>query len=242
MTELMVNGFAIDGYAEHEMSIFHRPYDESDVFCSKWPHDIDVVRPLLWIDPQLWVIFMLRDARDVIVSRHPQDPEVYWTNLGLWKRYTRFARRLAEHPRFVTVRYEDLVRDPDCVQHTIARWLPFLKVKAPFSTYHQSAKPSERSADALRGVRPLDAQSIGRWRLHKPRVAAQLRLHGPLGRDLIYHKYEVNEEWLAELAGIEPDHFESKRLPRQPLEQMRRTWRRYKNVVQYALGRSRRIR
>lgn len=243
MTELMVNGFAIDGYAEHETSIFHRPVEPFRVFCSKWPHDIDVIRPLLAIDRHLWVIFMLRDPRDVVVSRHPQDPGVYYTNLGLWKRYAGIARRLQSHPRFRIVRYEDLVNEPDEVQVRLARWLCFLEVRASFSDYHRSARPSGRSDLALRGVRPIDARSVGRWRQHKPRIAAQLRLHGSITDELLEMKYERDDAWLAELAGVEADHFESKYPDhRSRMSRVRRSFRRYKNVLKYALGRSRRIR
>jgi hypothetical protein len=235
MTELMVNCFDIDGFAEHEMSIFEMPEGEYKVYCSKWPHDIDVMRPLLWLDPQLWSIFMLRDPRDVIVSHHPQDPNVYWSNLRLWKRYTTFARKLAGHPRFIMVRYEDLVREPDRVQNAIAGTLPFLNVRARFSEYHRIAEPSERSVTALRGVRALDTRSIGRWRAHKPRVAAQLQLHGPVGEELIHYGYESNHEWRAEVEAVEPDHFASQRKEREPLEQMTFNWWRVKRIVKYAL-------
>lgn len=237
MTELMVNCFDIDGFAEHEMSIFEMPEGEYKVYCSKWPHDIDVMRPLLWLDPDLWGIFILRDPRDVIVSRHPQDPSLYWTNLRRWKRYTQCGRRLANHPRFITVRYEDLVREPDRVQDNIARRLYFLNATARFSEYHQIARPSERSVTALRGVRAVSTSSIGRWREHKPRVAAQLRLHGPIEQELIRYRYETDDEWRAEIDAVEADHFASHLQERGPLEETQYSWRRFKCVVKYALDR-----
>ena len=190
LLELLVAGFAIDASADHETSVFERPPRGSGIHCTKNPRDLLVAGPLLRIDRNLWLIHMVRDPRDVVVSRHRRDPGKYWTNLRLWKDRQPAARELASHPRFLTVRYEDLVREPDAVQDRIAAWMPFLPKRAPFSAFHRTAKPSEDALDALRGLRPIDTGSIGAWRRHKPRLAAQLALHGSIQDDLERLGYE----------------------------------------------------
>jgi len=67
------------------------------------------------------------------------------------------------------------------------------------------ASPAAESLKALGGLRPIDAESIGRWRQHLPRLAGQLSVHGPITRDLIEFGYEPDDGWLAELEAIEPD-------------------------------------
>src|SRR5712664_1119421 len=52
------------------------------------------------------------------------------------------------------------------------------------------------SQQALGGLRPPDAASIGRWRAHKERLAGQLRIHGPITRELIELGYERDDAWL----------------------------------------------
>lgn len=242
MSELMINGFEIDGYPAHEMSVFVRPIEPFRILCSKHPNEVPAVRPLLALDPDLWVIYLLRDPRDVVVSRHRQDPTKYFANLLQWKRNYRLARKLAEHPRFVTVRYEDLVADPDAVQRTLLQRMSFLAERAPFSEYHRVAQPSDRSQDALRGVRPISTASVAAWRRHRPRLAGQLAQYGSITEELIQCGYEPDASWLEELEGVEPDHFESRSPDRVPFrEWLDQTLWRYKRTVRYALGTSERV-
>ncbi len=242
MAELMVSGFEIDGFARREMSVFQRPREKYAIFCSKRPGDILSARAVLRIDPNLWIVHMVRDPRDVVVSRHGKAPDRYWTNLRLWKAYRRAARKAEGHPRFLTVRYEDLVREPDRVQAWLMERMPFLRKRADFSAYHRIARPSAQSLEAMKGVRPVTATSVGAWRQHKPRLAAQIALHGPIDADLIELGYEKDSAWMRELDGVTPDNGISHlpdHLPR--WRTALRALRRYQATVRYALGLVRRV-
>jgi hypothetical protein len=234
MTELMVNGFNIDAHTEHETSIFIRPPGRYRVYCSKNPQDVLAMRPLLAIDWDLWVIYMIRDPRDVVVSRHRQDPTKYWTNLRIWKEYHAAGRKMLGHPRFVSVRYEDLVTRPSAVQERLMRRMPFLARRADFADFHRRAHPSDKSIEALGGVRAVNTSSIGTWRQHKPRVAGQLAMHGPITRELIELGYEADARWLRELDGVEPD-LQPSRLPEysSPERRRSRAWTRFTSTVRY---------
>ena len=74
MVELLVASYETDWHAEHEMSIFDRPGAKNGIFCSKNSPDLLVIRRLLWIDSNLWAINMVRDPRDIVVSKHQNDP------------------------------------------------------------------------------------------------------------------------------------------------------------------------
>jgi hypothetical protein len=237
MTELMVNCFEIDGFTEHELSVFRRPLQPFNVFCSKSPQEVDCVRPLLALERNLWVIYMMRDPRDVVVSRHGQEPDKYWTNLRMWKHLHRVAAKASHHPRFLTVRYEDLVTDPARVQGWLRGRMPFLRMRASFSDFHEMARPSKKSLEALGEVRPINGGSVGTWRRHKPRLAAQLLLHGSITRDLIDLGYEPDDAWLRELDGVVPDNQVSRWPERlSPWERIRRTAWRHGMTAAYALG------
>lgn len=209
MVELLVTCFEIDGYAEHEMGIFSQPKTSYEIFCSKAPRDVRFVGPLLKIDKNLWVIHMVRDPRDVVVSRHKKDPSKYWANLRIWQSRRSMVRKASKHPRFLTVRYEDLVREPQAVQQRLIDNMPFLKKRADFRDFHKTANPSDRSLEALGSLRPISTASIGAWRQHKPRVAAQLAMHGPIDDELIKYGYEEDTSWHQELEGVVPDNGES---------------------------------
>lgn len=97
----------------------------------------------------LYVIYMVGDPRDMIVSKHAIDLDRYWASLTHWKTYTSYGRRLQSHPRFITVSYEDLVPQLGQIQDYLMKRMPFLIKKASFNTYHEIAQPSKDSMMAL---------------------------------------------------------------------------------------------
>lgn len=205
LMELFRDCFEIEAFGGHEISVFVRPRPEPPLYCSKRPQDILFVRPLLHLDRRLWVVFMLRDPRDVVVSRHRLRPHEYWCHLGVWKQRYEIARALWEHPRFVPVRYEDLASHPDGVQAALEARMPFLRRRLEFSRWGSAQRVSEGSERALGGVRPVSAGSIGAWRRHPGRIASQLQRHGPIDRELIALGYEGDREWHRALEGVAPD-------------------------------------
>lgn len=208
MAEAMAACFSIDHHTDHENRIFSPPPAGAHTYLTKSPHDLLVVRPLLSADPNLHVVCMIRDPRDVVVSEHGRAPGQYYAGLRCWKTYLPFWRKTRDHPRFTTIKYESLVTHPDIVQGRLMESMPFLEMEAPFSRYHEVAQPSDMSdmsVAALRGVRPIAPTSVGRWRNHLARVAGQLQLHGSISEDLIELGYEEDDSWLELLDGVEPD-------------------------------------
>ena len=209
MQELMINCFRLDGFARTEESLLDSPRVAAGIRCTKNPWDTDVVRWLLPIDRDLWVIYLLRDPRDVIVSRHGRRPEVFWANLRLWRRAQSAVQGLLGHPRFLQVRYEDLVERPDETQRLIAERMPFLEPKARFSQFCGDEAASGQSRLALHGPRPVDTASIGRWCAQRARVAAQLARHGDLTEELIALGYETERDWLGQVDDKRPESAQS---------------------------------
>jgi hypothetical protein len=205
LTEMMISSYHIDVFTDHEDRIAKPPKKSGKVFLTKSPKDIIIVKPVMQVMKDLYVIFMIRDPRDSIVSKHGTHKEHYWSNLLYWKNFLPYAEELSDHPRFLTVRYEDLARNPDEVQASISKFLPFIEEKHKFSEYHRTATPSSDSQLALGSVRPVSDKSIGNWRKHKPRVLGQIHLHGSISEDLIKYGYEPDAKWEKELEGIEPD-------------------------------------
>ena len=203
MAELMHTCFNVDGYCEHELSIFRHPVPPVDLLITKSPTESEWVIPVLKQDPKLWVICMMRDPRDVVVSKHGKRPDIYWTNLRLWKQAVDSALKESEiNERYILIRYEDLVLKPDETQEYLEKRIPFLKRKVAFSRYHEVARPSKDSADAMRGMRPISSKSIGSWHNHKPRLKAQLELHGSIDEYLNNLGYETEPTWKEELVGV----------------------------------------
>ena len=205
LAEAMTACFDIDLQVGHEARIFAPPPGPGRIFLTKAPRDILLAERALATNAALHLVYLLRDPRNIIVSKHRRAPDSYWAGLKFWKAYTAVARRLDGHPRFITVRYEDLLSDPDHVQEQLRARMPFLNVTAPFSRFHEVANPGEEAVTALGGVRPIAAQRFDQWRDHLPRIVGQMQQHGSLAADLIEFGYEADDAWLAELDGIAPD-------------------------------------
>ena len=112
MLEMMITGYKIDSYCREETSVLSVPGSvaRGNIICTKNPNEWRIIPGLISADPNQWFVFMIRDPRDVIVSKHKFRPEQYWTNLGLWQRSWSAIRDCLSHERLVQVRYEDLVR------------------------------------------------------------------------------------------------------------------------------------
>lgn len=209
LAEAMNACFNIDLYPSHEDQLFVSAPTGVDTFLTKHPQDLFLVGPRLQVDPYFFVIYMVRDPRDIITSVHPADPDRYWTGLRYWKAFRPLSQQLDHLPRFITVRYEDFVSDPDATQKRLSRLLPFLTPQVLFSQYHEVANPDDASNEALDGLRPITPKSVGRWKNHLPRVAAQIHLHGPITPDLIDYGYESDASWLDCLQGVAPSFCDS---------------------------------
>ena len=209
MAELMVSCFRFDGWAAHEMELCFGPSPRVDLFCSKQPSDLTVANAYLKRDSGLWVICMLRDPRDTVVSRHRKRPDAYWSYLGTVRHRFDILERVTEEERFIRVRYEDLVAEPDAVQQRLREAMPFLEYRHAFSEFHTVSDPSPDSVAALNGVRAISAGSVGRWRSELPRLAAQIERHGPIDDILRALEYEENTDWASILDGVTPDNGDS---------------------------------
>lgn len=204
LQELMTTCFRIDGYCEHEKSIFRAHQLSGEVVCTKSPLEVPYVAGLLRLDPALSVIYLLRDPRSVVCSRHGKARDSYFSNLQVWQEFEAHRLALEGHPRFLTVRYEDLVSHPDREQERIRKFLPFLEQVHQFSQFHLHAKPSADTHTALNGLRPISADGLDRWRQELPRLKAQINRHGSISAALIRAGYETDSAWEQLLEGVAP--------------------------------------
>ena len=207
--EAMVTCFRVDKHYDHEIRFHLVTGNPGQIVVTKRPKDT-MYMPAVIDDPELYVIYMLRDPRDVIVSRHGKNKDRYYSNIRLWRELHGYAKQLAGHERFLQLRYEDFVSDPDTVQAGIAVKFPWLEQLHRFSEYHEYAQVSVKSRLAMHSVRPIAPTSVGIWRKHPGRVKAQQVLHGSLTPDLIECGYETSADWKQVLADVRADFSRSR--------------------------------
>lgn len=221
MTELLGSGFHFDGRVDHECSLWEPVPLERGVFLTKKPPDTIRLRLAFLLDPELYVIAMIRDPRGVITSRHGSKPGVYFSSFWRWQRYLQAIIALEQHPRFLTVRYEDLVREPDAVQQRIAEAFPFLRPTGRrFSRFPEGAEIHERARISLNGIRAVDQVSLERWRHELPRVKGELERHPGMADWLVRLGYEPDDTWTRCLEGVEPYFGRYKNAPPHPLRRL----------------------
>jgi hypothetical protein len=208
--EVMVTCFRIDKHYDHEIRFNLVAADDGQILLTKRPKDTMYMPSVLDDDPELYVIYVLRDPRDVIVSRHGKNKDMYYANIRLWRELHETARQMYGHPRFLEIKYEDFVRDPDGVQEKIAAKFPWLEKTHAFSEYHEYAQVSSKSQKAMHGVRPIAPNSIGLWRQHLGRIKGQQAIHGSLSPLLIECGYEESADWERILEPVEADFSRSR--------------------------------
>lgn len=208
--EAMVTCFKVDKHYDHEVRFNLVSAQSDQLLITKRPKDTMYMPAVIDADPELYVIYVLRDPRDVIVSRHDKERKMYYSNIRLWREMHNFAKSMVGNERFLQVRYEDFVSSPDITQDKIAATFPWLERIHDFSSYHDHAQVSDKSVKAMRGVRPIAPTSIGVWQQHLGRIKGQQMIHGSLTPQLIECGYESSDAWEQALETVEPDFSRSR--------------------------------
>lgn len=198
--------FDIDGGVKEELRLRRPAPRDRWIVCTKCPDEVGFTAAMLSLDPRLHAVYVARDPRDVIASEHGGWPGRYFTNLRVWRRSARAARRARGKARFHTVDYHRLVTEPDVVQAELMAAMPFLRRTHPFSRYHEVVRdPSAEWAPAMHAIRPVTANSLGAWRFRPERIKGQIARHGDLAADLIAHGYERDRHWMSALRSVKTD-------------------------------------
>jgi hypothetical protein len=233
---LLLSCFDIDGGVPQERRLKRTPPSNCRIVCTKFPNETDFAARMLHLDPDLHVIFMLRDPRDVIASRSHLRPSVYLTNLRIWRENLEQARPYFGHRRFHVVYYRDLTENPDLIQRRIAREIPFLRPRRRFSKYTDHAR--EEGGNWLKSMHmrggPIARDRGENWRRHLGRVKGQLIIHGDVSDALIEFGFEPNKSWLFALDSVMPDFKSSAADERTGLgKRITRLWRNSTGSIAY---------
>lgn len=140
------------------------------VWAEKTPENIRAFPQIAARFPQARLIHVIRDGRDVACSLRQAawmplekitggadrgSPEALDACIRYWAERVRFGREMRGHPRYVEVRYEDLVAEP---RETMTRLLASLDLAFDEQVLQPAAAPAARDEG------PVVASSIGRWR------------------------------------------------------------------------------
>lgn len=153
-------------------------------------------------------IFCIRDPRALITSYHKRVPDDYFmsydrmyfipegspptmTKPGVRPTYDAYVK---VRDQVTTVRYEDIVTDPNAVQTMLSDTFGF-EFDEPISNYGENQDIPERLQIALNGVRPIDKSRLDAWKLHPERIKEQFENNREFFDVLVDLGYEESDEW-----------------------------------------------
>ena len=110
-------------------------------------------------------IHIIRDGRDVILSKHPTDPSKYWVNPDRWINDVSQGLEWKDDPRVLTITYEELLSNFEQTISSICDHIG-IETSAEILDWHKHARVTENRAFFSK-VQPLTTASIGKWKQPK---------------------------------------------------------------------------
>jgi hypothetical protein len=138
---------------------------------------------------------MLRDPRDVIISKHYKNKNFYLITYPTWKNAIHAYENLAYNKKLL-IRYENLTKDPDSIQKQIADLLN-LETNKYFKDFYKYVSKGHQDIKSLGGVRPIDSGNSGKFMRpeHFDRIKQQLKSYPSMSDYLIKYGYEKDKNW-----------------------------------------------
>jgi len=158
-------------------------------WCEKSPSNITQFENIdRYFKGNFRFIHIVRDGRDVVLSRHPRDPAKYWVDPQRWVHDVSIGKTFEDHPAMHTIRYEDLITK---FEETITGVCDFLGIEKSerIIQWHNYTTVKRNNAYYTK-VKKLNAQSIGKWKQPEHRSRSQeLRLYPGAEALLKYYNY-----------------------------------------------------
>jgi|GEM_PF-4020130 len=121
-----------------------------------------------------WLILLcVRDARDILVSKHERYPDRYFVSPLRCRLSLERGMAIMNHPHVLVVRYEELVTTPQTVMDQVALFIGESYNTSHLEQFYTKFNAESELTRALNGLRPIDRASIGNWKKpeHRQRIA-----------------------------------------------------------------------
>ncbi len=150
-------------YRLHRTLLLKKIKSTANRWCEKSPTNILKLKDIeSYHQAKFKFLNIVRDGRDVILSKHPTAPGQYWVDPERWIRDVGAGYEAREHPNVMTVRYEDLILDFEPQIKNICEFLD-IPVCDEILNWHDHA--DVRTNRAYHGkVQNIFADSIGKWK------------------------------------------------------------------------------
>ncbi len=188
-------------FVELVMQSFKRADDRATRWVEKSPQHLLHLSEIWQYFPDAQVINILRDARDVVSSprrfrKQKTGPGRIYAVVHIawrWNRFIEAADRSVEDPRFLSIRYEDLVSDPERILDQLAAHAGIQKDSTAIARFHEQLKQvtlrvSDENKAFNRATELVDRRQVWKSRLTKQEAKVIETICGPLMEQHGYQK------------------------------------------------------
>lgn len=154
-------------------------------WCEKTPKNILFFEKILdYFNGNVKLIQIIRDGRDVILSKHPSNPSSYWVSIDRWINDTNAGLKYIDDPRVLTVCYENLVMNNEVQIQRICNYLDldYCKEIRYWHTYATVRQNAAWETD----VQPIFKESIGKWRDPQNRERVSLLMKNAKAENILF--------------------------------------------------------
>lgn len=147
------------------------------------------------IPDSIGIAYIVRHPFDVLTSHNPMSDRAYHIEPHRWLGEMLALQYLidTQRPNARLVRYEDLVAEPEAVQAGLGEVFG-LEIAAPATALSETFRPSPEATAAMHGVRPIDRNSVGRYKTRPEHIDYLRGVRPRLGRTL---------DWVGEAFGYD---------------------------------------
>lgn len=204
-------------FVELVMLSFKQPDDQATRWVEKTPQHLLHLDKIWQYFPDAQVIHVLRDARDVVSS--PSRFRKHKPGLGRiyavvhlaqrWNRFIETANRYEGDPRFLSIRYNDLVKDPEQILEQLAAHTGVEKDSTAIERFHEQFEPvtlgkaSAENKTFNSATKLVDRRNVWKKRLTEQEARVVETICGPLLKQHGYEKeYPPSILTSAQIAGV----------------------------------------
>src|ERR1035438_6914130 len=159
----------------HLVGLLRPPAAGPRVFVASrnYENSLAMDRKFLRANPDVKILWMLRDPRDILTSTHPDQPGKFYVTPERLIQSLQLYGQFKEEAQVFTVRYEELVTNADAVQNRIAQSFN-LAASRKFAEAHKFFPRFHENVRAMHSIRPIDANTVQKWR-NQPQLQEYLR-------------------------------------------------------------------
>lgn len=147
----------------HRYVLFNKVPKDVSFWCEKTPRNVNHLGNIFkYFNNEVFFIHIVRDGRDVMLSKHPDKPGEYWVQPERWVKDVNAGLEYENHSNVLTIKYEDLILN---YQDTIQKICSFIDIPLTGELLDWHNYASVRRNNAWQGsVQKLNSSSIEKWK------------------------------------------------------------------------------